>query len=87
MCKSAKISIKYVEVKTWRCNVSIKIGNKNKIKKSTIVGSVINDDNGVKNGLFEKHPIIFGLFISLIAGILLLFSFWGNIILWIEELL
>lgn len=67
--------------------MSIKIGDKNKIKNSTIAGHVVNNDKGVKKGLCEKHPIICGVLISLITGIILLFSFWQNIISWIEEVL
>lgn len=67
--------------------MSIKIGDKNKIKNSTIAGHVVNNDKAVKKGLCEKHPIICGVLISLITGIILLFSFWQNIISWIEEVL
>lgn len=64
--------------------MSIKIGNKNKIKNTTIAGHVTNNVNETKSGFYQKHPIISGLIISFIAGIILLFSFWKNIALWIE---
>lgn len=64
--------------------MSINIGSKNKIKNSTIAEQVINNDKITTSGYCQRHPIICGVIISLITGIILLFSFWTDIILWIE---
>ena len=62
--------------------MGISIGNGNKINKSTIAENIENKET--KNRFFDKHPIICSFMISLIAGAVLLFSFWGSIINWIE---
>lgn len=62
--------------------MGISIGNGNKINKSTIAEKVENRET--KKRFFDKHPIICGFMISLIAGLILLFSFWKLIIKWIE---
>lgn len=67
--------------------MSVKIGDGNKIKNSTIAGSIMTNENEKKKGFCEKHPIICGLLISLTAGIILLFSFWQNVVKWIEGVL
>ncbi|MYL65992.1 hypothetical protein GLW07_21880 [Bacillus hwajinpoensis] len=68
--------------------MSIRIGNKNKIKKSSIGHQYnINGNNEKplkKKKLNEKHPFLFNFFISLLVGFILLFSFWNPIISWIE---
>lgn len=67
--------------------MAIKIGDKNKIKNSNIVDSVIITNKEDKEKKFtERHPILIGAIISFIIGIVLMFSFWGDIILKIEEL-
>lgn len=65
---------------------SITIGDGNKISNSKLTDEIINDASESKKSFYEKHPIICSLIISLIAGIVLLFSFWTNIISWFEEL-
>lgn len=67
---------------------SVTIGNNNKIKNSTIASSIHGYGNGIneKKGFYERHPVICSLLISLAAGIILLFSFWDQIISFIEEL-
>ena len=59
--------------------MSINIGDNNKIKRLEI-----NDDQSVKKSFYEKHPVICGFLISLVAGIVLLFSFWDRIVNLIE---
>lgn len=67
--------------------MGVKIGNNNTIKNSNIAetmnGNATNPPNNKKN-FYDKHPIICGFIISLVAGIVVLFSFWNNIINWIE---
>ncbi|MCQ2011177.1 hypothetical protein NOM01_14405 [Sporolactobacillus sp. STSJ-5] len=71
--------------------MSIRIGNKNKIKNSTI-GNQFNvvtekSNEPVENKKFaEKHPIVISFFISIITGVILLFSFWKTIVTTIESL-
>ena len=65
---------------------NITIGNNNKIKNSTIAGTIGTNDTTQKNGFYEKHPILCAFLISLAAGIILLFSFWSQIISFIEGL-
>lgn len=64
----------------------IRIGNNNNISKSVIAGSLNVSKEKQKHSFYKKHPIICGFLISLIAGIVLLFSFWQQFILFIEEL-
>ena len=59
--------------------MSINIGNNNKIK-----GTNIAEITNVKKKFYEKHPVICSFSISLVAGIVLLFSFWDKIISLIE---
>ena len=57
----------------------------NKIKNANIAEKLeINDDQSVKKSFYEKHPVICGFLISLVAGIVLLFSFWDRIVNLIE---
>lgn len=64
--------------------MSIKIGDNNKIKNSIISDrSQINQE---KPHWAQRHPIITGVAISVIAGIILLFSFWKDAVGYIESL-
>lgn len=65
---------------------SINIGNNNRIKKSNIF---INDSDKVlhkKLKFYEKHPVISSVLISLVTGFVFLFSFWNEIIDFIESI-
>lgn len=64
--------------------MGIKIGNNNKISKSTIAESVSGNSEPSKKSWYEKHPVIGGIIISLVAGFILLFSFWEKIVQFIE---
>lgn len=65
--------------------MSVNIGNNNKIKNSNIAENIeVKDVPTVKKSFYEKHPVICGFLISLVAGIVLLFSFWDKIISLIE---
>ena len=68
--------------------MSIQIGDNNKITNSTISERIETDkETKKKRSFYEEHPIICGFLISLAAGIVLLFSFWGKIISFLEGLL
>lgn len=66
----------------------VTIGNKNKIKNSIIAGKIeyplgeMRDNK--KKSFYETHPVVCGFLISLVAGFILLLSFWGRIIEYIE---
>lgn len=65
---------------------NITIGNKNKIKNSKIIGTITENCEEKEKNFCEKHPVICGFLISLVAGIVLLFSFWQRIITFLERL-
>lgn len=73
--------------------MAINIGSNNKIQNTIISeDSVIeqksNDalsENHQKKSIVDKYPIVCSLIVSFIVGFLLLFSFWREIVLWIES--
>ena len=66
--------------------MGIIIGNNNNIKQS-IVAENCSDGIIPKNKNFlQKHPFASGILISVIAGFILMFSFWEKIRLFIEGL-
>lgn len=73
---------------TYITDNSIKIGDNNKIANSTIAGKIEKPayNNEDKKSFAERHPVLLSLLISLLAGFILLFSFWKHIIDWIEGL-
>ena len=69
---------------------SINIGDGNKIKNSTLIGQnnqSKTDEMKSKKSFIENHPLLINIIISLIIGLLLMFSFWEDLINWIERLL
>ncbi len=64
--------------------MGIQIGNNNKINNSTIAENINKNKQSSKKSWYEKHPMIGGIIISVIAGIILLFSFWEKIVQLIE---
>ncbi|WP_043890866.1 MULTISPECIES: hypothetical protein [unclassified Paenibacillus] len=72
--------------------MNIKIGDNNKIKNSSIGHQVkLNTDENNKNdhkpnSFAQRHPILMSIIISISVGFILLFSFWKNIINFIESL-
>lgn len=65
--------------------MGVNIGNNNKIKNSNIADNIeLDSTEAPKQSFYDKHPVICGFLISLAAGMVLLFSFWTNIITWIE---
>jgi hypothetical protein len=65
--------------------VGISIGKNAKIKNSTIAENIHNDIP--KKNFIERHPIIISVTTSFIVGFFLLFSFWKDIIIWIERVM
>lgn len=65
--------------------MSIHIGNNNKISKSTFISNSnnINQKDDKKN-FFEKHPLVLAVAGGVFASTIMLFSFWENIIKFIE---
>lgn len=66
-------------------NNSINIGSNNKISNSQITHNMSNKSDN-KN-FAEKHPVLIGIITGIIAGFILLFSFWKDVIAWIERIL
>ena len=68
--------------------MGINIGNNNKFKNVTIAEKMngTTEHRAEKKAFAERHPILIGLFCSFVVGVLLLFSFWDKIIVFIENL-
>lgn len=64
---------------------SVKIGNGNKICDSTIA-SLVQEAASPKKTFWEKYPILTGTIGAVIAGAILMFSFWEKIVIFIEEI-
>lgn len=67
--------------------MGIKIGNNNTIKNSNIAETIngnLSKKTKRKKSFYEKHPVICSFLISLVAGRIVLFSFWNNMVNWIE---
>lgn len=62
---------------------SVKIGDGNKICDSTIA-SLVKGTSSPKKTFWEKHPILTGVIGAVIAGAILMFSFWEKIVAFIE---
>ena len=55
--------------------MSIRIGNNNNIRNSTIAENCSDEILPKKKSFFQRHPLVCGIFISVIAGFVLMFSF------------
>ena len=66
----------------------VTIGDGNRISKTNIGNgnNILNTNNEEKKSFVSRHPIIVSVLISLIVGFILMFSFWKEIINWIEGL-
>lgn len=64
--------------------MGIKIGDNNKIKNSNIAEKIEGTALNEEKRFYDRHPWISGALISLLIGIVLLFSFWKTLITWIE---
>lgn len=65
--------------------MGIFIGDNNKITNSTIAEEITNKIP--KKSFVEKHSVMVSMITSLIVEFILLFSFWDDIISWIEGLI
>lgn len=60
--------------------MAIKIGDNNKIKKSTIIDNSNSKLEKTTKEIFaNRHPILIGIIVSLISSIIMMFTFWDNI--------
>lgn len=59
--------------------MSIHIGDNNIIKNS-----IFNGDESKKKKWVEKHPVFISIICSFLVGVILLFSFWQDIVSWLE---
>ncbi len=69
--------------------MSIKIGNNNKIKKSTIIdnnNSCIKSEPEQKESFSDRHPLFISIICPIIVSFIMMFSFWDKISQFIESL-
>lgn len=74
---------------TYIADQSIRIGDHNTISNTNILGGKGNHQENTKESqkkFSEKHPILISVIVGLITGFVLLFSFWQDIVNWIEGL-
>ena len=74
---------------TYIVDQSVRIGDNNNISNTNIVGGTGNkqeNNTSSKKKFSEKHPIFISVIVGLITGVVLLFSFWQDIVNWIEGL-
>ena len=65
--------------------MGIFIGENNKIKNSTIAERINNEIP--KKNFIERHSVMVSIITSFVVGFVLLFSFWRDIISWMEGLI
>lgn len=67
--------------------MSIKIGNDNKIKRSTIIDNSNSKLEKVSKETFvNRHPILIGIGCSIIASVIMMFAFWDKVSEFIKNL-
>ena len=67
--------------------MSIKIGDNNKIKKSTIIdNNNIKSESEQKESFSDKHPIFVAIICPIVVSFIMMFSFWDKISQFIEGL-
>lgn len=74
---------------TYIVDQSVRIGDNNNINNTNIAGGIGNqqeNNTSPKKKFSDKHPILISVIVGLITGFVLLFSFWHNIVNWIEGL-
>ena len=74
---------------TYIVDQSVRIGDHNKIKNSNIAGrmqSQPDNNTSTKRNFAERHPILISVIVGLATGFILLFSFWQDVVNWIEGL-
>lgn len=67
--------------------MSIKIGNNNKIKKSVIAVNSKIPEKQTKRKWYENHPVIIAVVAAVIAGVILKFAIWDELIQVIENVI
>ena len=72
---------------TYIVDQSVRIGDNNNINNSNVASRMESKlvDSISSKKFSEKHPILISVIIGLITGFVLMFSFWQDIINWIEE--
>jgi len=78
---------KLKQTPTYLVNHGITIGDGNSFSNSNIAGgnSSITTSADKKN-FAERHPLLVSLIVGVISGFILMFSFWENIVNWIEAI-
>lgn len=69
--------------------MSIKIGDNNKIKKSKIIdnsNSFNKNESEQKESFVNKHPIFIAISCSIVASVIMMFSFWDKVSQFIKNL-
>lgn len=67
--------------------MGIQIGDKNKIKNSSIIdGSNNNINKAPTESFVNKHPILIGILCSIIASVILMIPFWDKVSNFIKNL-
>ena len=69
--------------------MSIKIGDKNKIKNSQIgyITNISDDSKNKESKFYKEHPFLSSIFVGIITSLIMLFSLWEKIIIWLEKLM
>lgn len=67
--------------------MSIKIGDNNRIKNTTIAENSSLQNASEKSNWMQKHPIISGLVVAIIAGAVMMLKFWGPVINFLNNLI
>lgn len=62
---------------------SIQIGNGNSFRDTTIATHVQKTDSSQKT-FWEKHPLLVDIIVAAIAGVILMFSFWDKLVVFID---
>lgn len=66
--------------------MGIHIGNNNNISNSNFTNNSIQKQSDKSKKFWEKHPFLLSLITGLLVSIIMLFSFWGKIIEFIENI-
>ena len=65
---------------------SVRIGDKSKVKKSIIGSNVNYSSPSEKKSFWNNYPLLVGIVGAVVAGFILMFGFWENIVEFIEGL-
>ena len=68
--------------------MSINIGDNNKIENSTISdNSIVNIETKQRKNWAEKHPLIIGIIVAVVAGLILELAFWDEFLQFLNSFL